>query len=135
MKKLILISVMCVIINKALIGQCMEDSTRQSSYSYMEVFRYDTETWEQYNKRPTTSMTVTVIGYQKAIYFRDATNNYNIDFQIKDCWMGDTTMTYKCYDLKNKKDCDLIFGSSPEAYNLTVNYPSLTSRYRLKRAK
>lgn len=132
MKKLILTGVMCIILNRNLMAQCMEDSTRQQVYTSMDVFRYDLKTYEAYRVTPVVSMTVTIKAINKGIYFRDADHNYNLNFYIKDCWMGDSTFTYKCYDIKNKQDCDLVFSAGPTTYNLTVDYPKRISRYRLK---
>lgn len=123
---------MAIVLNRSLMAQCMEDSTRQQVYTSMDVFRYDLNKYEPYMVTPIVSMTVTIKAINKGIYFRDADHKCNLNFYIKDCWMGDSTFTFKCYDVKNKENCDLVFSVGPTTYNLTVDYPKRVSRYRLK---
>ena len=124
-----------MLLNGAIFGQCLEDVARTNSYEFMEIFNYSTEKYEKYTKSATTSVTITIQSEIRMIKFRDTKNNYSIDFAIQNCEMKDSILVYNCFDLKNKKECNLIFSATKMTYNMTVKYTGESIMYRLKSAK
>jgi len=132
MKKL-LIALLIAFCDIGRAQDCLTDVPRIASYEHMEVYNWTTEQYEKYTKTKTVYIQVIIRPEKKTIVFEDTVNSFGCVFQIKDCMMTSKSMEYDCYDVKNKKDCKLLFTATPDMYVMTVKYQGIM--YRTKQYK
>ena len=91
-----------MILNGAIMAQCLEDTQRKCEYDQVEV-------GGKYNL---TTIVVTITSREKKLVFKDFKNNDSTQYAITECYVTENALIYECINTKHFKTYSLIFGNN-----------------------